>query len=123
MKGIFVFVPILLAAVPCAALADQAPAPQANVCINPHFSYISRALNAHDVFVQNSIGTPRPPVRLKTSCIDLDPAIGIRIGSSYNCIGRGDQVTAATVDGHVETCRVTAVLPYAPQEGDKPQRQ
>ena len=104
----------LLAATSTAALAD---APKAS-CIDPDKSYIARPLNHHDIFVQTSIGKPRPPVRIKTSCIYLDPAIGIGLSSQFNCVGLGDTVVATTVSGTRESCIVTRVLPYAPEEGD-----
>jgi len=104
----------LLAATSTVALAD---APAAS-CIDPHKSFVARPLNHHDVFVQNSMGTPKPPVRLKTTCTYLDPAIGFGISAEFTCVGLGDTVTATTADGKVEVCRVTRVLPYAPEEGD-----
>ena len=96
-----------------------AEAPKAS-CIDPHRSYIARPLNHHDVFVQNSIGTAKPPVRLKTSCTYLDPAIGIGLSSQFTCVGLGDTVVATTVDGKREACIVTRVLAYAPEQGDFP---
>jgi hypothetical protein len=108
------FLAALLAATSTAALAD---APNAS-CIDPHKSYVARALNHHDVFVQTSIGTPRPAVRLTTSCIYLDPAIGFGLSSQFTCMGRGDTVVATTISGTRESCIVTRVLPYAPEEGD-----
>jgi hypothetical protein len=108
------FLTALLAATSTAALAD---APKAS-CIDPHKSYVARALNHHDIFVQTSIGTPRPAVRLKTSCINLEPAIGFGLSSQFNCMGLGDTVVATTVSGTRESCIVTRVLPYVPEEGD-----
>jgi hypothetical protein len=87
-------------------------------CIDPHRSYVARPLNNHDVFAQTSIGTPKPPVRFKTSCINLDPAIAVTLSSQFNCVGLGDHVVATTVDGKRESCIVTKVLPYAPEDGD-----
>jgi hypothetical protein len=95
-----------------------AESPQ-SICIDPHKSYNARSLNQHDVFVQTSIGKPRPPARLETSCINLEPAIGIGLSTSFICIGLGDDVVANTIDGHVEHCVVTRVRPYAPEKGDK----
>jgi hypothetical protein len=105
----------LLAVASTSALAD---APKTS-CIDPHRPYVSRSLNHHDIFVQTSLGKPKPAVRLKTSCIDLDPAIGFGLSSQFNCIGLGDSVVATTIDGKREACVVTRVLPYAPEEGDK----
>jgi hypothetical protein len=107
-------VAVLFATVSTAALAE---APKAS-CIDPHRSYVARPLNHHDVFVQTSQGKPKPPVRLKTSCTYLDPAIGIALSSNFICLGLGDTVVATTADGRREACRVTAVLPYAPEAGD-----
>ena len=104
----------LLAAASTAALAD---APKAS-CIDPHNSYVARPLNQHDVVASVSIGTPRPPVRLKTSCIHLQDATGIGLSSEFACIGLGDRVVATTVGRGSEFCVVTRVLPYAPEEGD-----
>ena len=110
----FVIFVALLAAASTAALAD---APKVS-CIDPHRSYIARPLNHHDVFAQTSIGKPRPPVRLKTSCTYLDPAIGIGLSSQFTCLSLGDTVVATTISGTRESCIVTRVLPYAPEEGD-----
>ena len=100
-----------LAATASAALADAS-------CIDPHKSYVARPLNHHDVFVQTSLGAPKPPVRLTTSCIHLDPAIGFGLSSQFNCVGLGDTVVATINGGTRESCIVTRVQPYQPQEGD-----
>jgi hypothetical protein len=104
----------VFAAASTAALAD---APKAS-CIDPHRSYVARPLNQHDIFVQTSMGKPKPPVRMKTTCIFLEPAISVRFSSAFTCVGQGDTVMASTVDGRRETCRVTRVLPYEPEAGD-----
>ncbi len=103
------------------ASAAWAEAPQAS-CIDPHRSYVARPLNHHDVFVQQSIGKPKPPVRLKTSCTYLDPAIGFGLNSSFNCMSLGDSVVATINGGRRESCVVTGVKAYAPEEGDLPQK-
>ena len=108
------FFAALLVASSTAVLAD---APKTS-CIDPHKSYVARPLNHHDVFAQTSIGTPRPAVRFTTSCIYLDPAIGIGLSSQFNCVGLGDPVVATTISGTRESCIVTRVLPYAPEQGD-----
>lgn len=95
--------------------------PPKETCLDPHRSYIARPLSHHDVFVQQSIGTPKPPVRLKTSCTFLDPAIGVGLSSPYTCIGLGDTVVATINGGKRESCVVTKVMLYAPEEGDIPQ--
>lgn len=105
---------IAAALIVVAASASASP-----TCIDPHFSYNARSLNQHDVFVQNGIGKPRPPLRLTTSCINLEPAVSIGLGSAFTCIGLGDSVVAHTIDGHVERCVVTHVEPYAPKAGDR----
>ena len=89
-----------------------------SICIDPH-SYNAHSLNQHDVWVRNGIGKPRPPLRLTTSCINLEPATSIGIGSAFTCIGLGDRVVAHTIDGRVERCIVTHIEPYAPKDGDK----
>jgi len=103
-----------LAAVSTAAVAE---APEAS-CIDPHKSYVARPLNHHDVFVQTSLGKPKPPVRITTSCSYLDPAIGFGFGSQFTCVGLGDSVTATINGGGRETCVVTHIAPYAPEKGD-----
>lgn len=96
-----------------AALADP---PQAS-CIDPKRSYVARPLNSHDIFVQNSIGKAKPPVRLTTSCHHLQPVIGFGLSAEFACIGKGDTVIA-TAMGDRQSCVVTAIVPYAPQDGD-----
>jgi hypothetical protein len=103
------------------ANAAWAEAPKVS-CLDPHRSYIARPLNHHDVFAQQSIGAPKPAVRLKTSCTHLDPAIGFGLSSSFTCIGPGDSVVATINGGERQACVVTKVLPYAPEEGDIPQK-
>jgi hypothetical protein len=104
----------LLAATSTAALADE---PKAS-CINPRKSYIARPLNQHDVFVQSSMGKPKPPVRIKTTCTSLESAIGFGLSAEFNCMGLGDTLTATTANGRVTVCKVKRVVPYAPEDGD-----
>ncbi len=111
MKRVFLVVSAL-------ALTGAAMAATAASCIDPHKSYVARPLNNRDVFVRQSIGTAKPPVRLQTSCIDIHAALGFGISSSFNCVGLGDTVVATINGGRRESCRVTKVLPYAPQDGD-----
>ena len=101
----------LLAAVSTAAFAQTS-------CIDPHRSYVARPLNQHEVYVEPTMGKPKPPVRLKTSCAFLEPAIAVSFSSNFACVGQGDTVVATTADGKRETCIVTAVQPYAPMPGD-----
>jgi hypothetical protein len=117
MRLLLVAAAFAAASTAAASTAAMADAPRAS-CIDPQRSYVARPLNHHDVFVQTSMGKPKPPVRLKTSCINLAPAIGIALSSSFACVGLGDTVVATTVDGRREACRVTRVLPYAPEGGD-----
>lgn len=119
MKRAIILASFLLALAPATMAADQAPqADGGKACINPHFGYNARSLNQHEIYVRNAIGKPRPALRLTTSCLNLDPAIGIGLSSSFTCIGLGDPVVATTVDGHVESCVVTHIAPYAPAKGD-----
>lgn len=97
--------------------AMAADAPKA-VCIDASKSYAARPLNSHDVFVQQTIGKPKPPVRLTTSCVHLDPAIGIRVSSQFNCVGLGDRVAATTLGSGRQSCIVTRVAPYVPEDSD-----
>lgn len=108
----------ILLVVSSLALTGAAIAAPAASCIDPGKSYIARPLNNHDVFVQQSIGRPKPPVRLQTSCIDIHAALGFGLSLSFNCVGLGDTVVATINGGQRESCRVTKVLPYAPQDGD-----
>lgn len=104
----------LLAANSTAALAE---APKAS-CINPRKSYIARPLNQHDVFVQTSIGKPKPPVRVRTTCTSLESAIGFGLSAQFNCLGMGDTLTATTANGRVSVCKVRRVVAYEPEDGD-----
>jgi hypothetical protein len=109
----------LVAVASTAAWAGDAPAaPQQSICVDANFGYNARSLNQHDVFIQNSVGK-RPPVRLKTSCINLEPATAIAIHSAFGCVGLGDSVSASILGGRREQCVVTRVLPYMPEEGDE----
>ena len=100
-----------------AALADPLQAS----CIDPKRSYVARPLNNHEIFVQNSIGKAKAPVRLTTSCHHLEPVIGFGFGATFSCIGTGDTVIA-TAMGDRQSCVVTKVAPYVPQEGDLPEK-
>jgi hypothetical protein len=104
----------LLAANSVSALAET-PKP---TCIDPQRSYVARPLNKHDVFVQTSMGAPKPPVRILTTCTSLTSAIGFGLNAQFNCVGMGDTVTATTADGQVSVCKVKRVVPYSPEEGD-----
>jgi hypothetical protein len=111
---LLVFAGVLAATATAACAAD---APKAS-CLDPGKSYIARPLNNHDVFAQQSIGAPKAPVRIKTSCAYLGPAIGIGLSAQFTCVSLGDTVVATVLGGERESCVVTRVLPYAPEEGD-----
>lgn len=115
MKRTILLVPVLLAAASFAAQADPAPVKS---CINTEHSYVAHRLNQHEVFVQSAIGKARPALRLRTTCINLEPAIAIGLSTEFTCIGQGDQVIATTADGHREHCLVSGVLPYVPDKND-----
>jgi len=111
MKATVLLIPLLLAAVP-------APAAPGASCIDPHKSYVARPLNAHDVYARTTLGTPRPAVRLATTCAHLAHANAVSLSSSYTCMGLGDIVIATTIDGRREACRISAVQPYVPDGND-----
>jgi hypothetical protein len=100
-----------------AALAD----PPKVSCIDAKRSYVARPLNNHEIFVRNSFGTPKPPVRLTTSCYHLQSAIGFGLSAEFICIDQGDTVVANLM-GERQTCVVTAIAPYVPQDGDLPEK-
>ena len=112
---------IVLAGFVAVTNAAWADAPKAS-CIDTRRSYVARPLNHHDVFVRSTMGNPKSPVRVKTTCIYLDPAIGIGLNAEFTCLGLGDTVVATTIDGHRESCRVAGVVPYAPEQGDIPEK-
>jgi hypothetical protein len=85
---------------------------EAGECLDPHFSYEAHALDAHALLAKNTIGSHRTELVLTTSCIDLKVAYHFTLASTFTCIGQGDTVTATTIDGQHEICRVTRVAPY-----------
>lgn len=87
-------------------------------CVDPHRSYIAQPLNSHDVYVKQSIGAPKPAIRVSTSCTHLQPALGVGFSSSFSCIDLGDWAVASVIGGRPQKCRVTKVVPYVPQDGD-----
>ena len=102
-----------------AAVAGNAAAGTV-ACIDPHASYVARPLNAHEIFVQPSLGKERPALRLTTTCRHLESPAAIAIGSSIACIGKGDIVNV-NLFSERQTCVVTGVAPYVAQDGDLPQ--
>lgn len=97
-------------------LADPRPS-----CIDPAQSYVARPLNSHEIWVQNSLGERKPPVRLTTSCYHLQSAVGFGLSAVTRCIGKGDTVVANLIGDH-QSCVVTKIVPYAPQDGDLPEK-
>lgn len=96
----------------------EPPKPAAAACIDPHKSYVAHPLTQHEVYVKQSMGKEKPPVRLTTSCIHLEPAMGFGFSAQYTCIDLGDSVVATMNGGSRESCKVTRVRPYAPEPGD-----
>jgi hypothetical protein len=78
--------------------------------------YNARAIGRHDVYIQNALGKDRRALRLKTTCIDLNPIAtkGIAVHSFSQCVAMGDRVTAVSTDGRVQRCRVSRVEPFVP---------
>jgi hypothetical protein len=109
---------LAIALLAAAAPAQAESAVQRASCIDTSRDYLARPLNDHEIYVQSMIGKPRPPIRLKTSCHNLHPAIGIGLRTQFTCIGLGDTVVATLNGGEQESCVVTGVLPYAPNTGD-----
>ena len=106
---------VLPAALALFALGTNAQAAK-SVCIDANRSYEAHAQGPHDVIIRSTIGKPRPPLLLSTSCHGLDKPDRISVSSQFNCIGLGDTVVATKIDGHRQFCRVTRVAPYVPAE-------
>jgi hypothetical protein len=98
--------------------AQAADSPKAS-CIDPHRSYLAQPLNNHEIYVVNTMGPKKPPVRLTTSCYHLESALGFGLSSEFLCIGQGDTVVA-TLAGDRQICRVTKIASYVAQKGDLP---
>jgi hypothetical protein len=100
-----------------AMLAGNAAAgPQAS-CIDTKVSYVARPLNDHDVWVQNSLGAKKAPIRVTTSCHHLSSSNAVSLSAQFTCLGLGDPVVA-TAGSDRQTCIVTKVQPYAAADGD-----
>jgi hypothetical protein len=105
-----------------AALAGNASAdPAKPSCIDTSRSYVARSLNANEVWVQNSIGVKKPPIRVATSCHHLQATYAISLSGQFTCLSLGDPVVA-TAGGERQSCRVTNIQVYTPQDGDVPEK-
>lgn len=87
--------------------ATAAPA----ACVDVQRSYEAHTDGMHDVIIRNAIGKPRPPLRLTTTCVNLEKADAISVSSDFGCVSQGDIVVATKIDGHREVCRVSSVAP------------
>jgi len=108
---------LLLLATMSLTVAAEAADPPKTSCIDPHRDYVARALTNHEVYVENSMGAKKPPLRVTTSCFHLERSSGFGFSKEYSCIGQGDGVVASTFS-EVQSCRVTKIAPYVPQPGD-----
>ncbi len=104
----------LMAGVLAAGPALAATQPDGPICVDPKRSYQALYLKDHDIIAKQTIGHDRRQLRLTTSCINLRAALSIALGSSFNCIGLGDDVFTSTIDGERQSCRSTHVEPYVP---------
>jgi hypothetical protein len=114
MKIAYVAIAGLLAVAPVAAAAP----PRDTVCVNPHYDYQARWLSGHDIVIKQTFGHDQRELKLSTTCIDLDKPDLIRVSSSFNCVGMGDDVFISKIDGHRQACRISHVEPYVPQAHD-----
>jgi hypothetical protein len=105
------------------AVAADPPAtsPARPSCIDTKQSYVARPLSANQIWVQNSLGTKKPPVRVTTSCYHLQSADGFGLSAQFTCLAQGDTVSA-NILGDREGCIVTKVQVYVPQDGDLPEK-
>jgi len=94
--------------------ANGQPAADKPICLraNRANDYNARPVAQHDIFARNSVGDRRP-VRISTTCIHIYPDSLVTLHSDFTCIAMGDQVSARTIDGHGEICRVAKVTPFA----------
>jgi len=102
-----------------AALAETPAPPQKKVCIDPHYSYQAWYVRDHDIAARSTLGSDRRELKLSTTCLFLSSVDHVSLQSSFNCIGKGDDVFTSTIDGRHQHCRITHVEPYVPQPGDK----
>jgi hypothetical protein len=106
---------VLPAALLLFALCTNAQAAR-TACIDTQRSYEAHALGLHDVVIRSTIGKPRPPLLLSTSCFGLDKADRISVSAEFTCVSLGDTVVATKINGDRQLCRVTRVAPYVPAE-------
>jgi hypothetical protein len=101
---------LLLTAVPAAA---QPAAPAKPICVHAQrdTDYNARPIGRHDIFVRNAVGDRRP-VRASTTCIHIYPDSFVAVRSSLACLGMGDEVSARTIGGPGERCRISKLTPY-----------
>ena len=113
---------VILAACSILSLpAMAADAPPKSICVQAQrkTDYNARPINQHDVLIQNSVGDRRP-LRLATTCIHIYPDSFVAVRSAFYCVGVGDQVSARTIDGQGESCRVSKVTPFVPDSIQAP---
>jgi hypothetical protein len=97
------------------ALAAATPAlaqsPDKPLCVDASRDgrYNARPISLHEVLARNAFGSDRRAARLSTTCIHVDRSAIISLHSFTQCIAIGDDVSASTIDGHREMCRVTGV--------------
>jgi hypothetical protein len=102
---------------------EKIPGTRAPFCVraSDYSDYNARAIGRHDIFIQNALGKDRRALRLKTTCIDLNPIStkGVAVRSFSQCVAMGDRVTAVSTDGRVEHCRVSRVELFVPGSEEK----
>jgi len=113
MKLVYAVAASIFAAAPAAAETSAAP-PQGHVCIDPHWSYQARWLSGNTIVAEQTLGHNNRELKISTTCIDLEGPDTIRLGSTFSCVGLGDEVFASKIDGHSQRCRISHVEPYVP---------
>jgi hypothetical protein len=93
-------------------LATPAIAQEKSLCVDASrdTNYNARPISLHEVLARNALGDKRS-VRLGTTCIHVDRSARVALRSMTHCIGKGDEVATATIDGRREVCRVTSIAP------------
>jgi len=112
MKIAYAVFATLIAAAPAAA-ATLTP-PKGDICIDPHWSYQARWLKGNAIVAKQTLGHDHRELKISTTCVDLDNPDTIRLASSFNCVGMGDEVYATKIDGHAQRCHISHVEPYVP---------